>query len=186
MATTFSNPTVASQPTLYQHAYKKSAQYSTMGSGANTPTNVSPTSPHITGHFPAHAHHAPTIRPLKTPIYVPAALRRTEKRGRQSPPKIDSANDTPNGSFTAAGPFSQVAGDATPISPITRIATEDWNSIYDNAPLSPVSGPITKNHWQVRFVLLIFSLLLIFSIFVCRVPFLSRFVLTYRLWGRTV
>jgi hypothetical protein len=154
MATTFANTTAAPQPNPYQHNYKKSAQYteySGMGSGANTPTHTSPPSPRTVANFPAHSQHAPPIRPLKTPIYVPAALRRTEKPGRQSPPKIDSANHTPTGSFNASGSTSQVAGDVTPISPISRIATEDWNSIYDNAPLSPVAGPITKNHWQVCF-----------------------------------
>ena len=155
MATTFANTTAPPQPSPYHHAYKKSAQFTPMGSGANTPTNVSPTSPRTAGNFPAHAHHAPPIRPLKTPIYVPAALRRTEKPGRQSPPKIDSANHTPTGSFSGVGPSSHAAGDATLLSPISRIATEDWNSIYDNAPLSPVAGPITKNHWQVCSIFLI-------------------------------
>ena len=129
-----------------------------MGSGANTPANVSPTSPRTAGNFPAPAHHAPLIRPLKTPIYVPAALRRTEKPGRQSPPKIDSANHTPSGSFSIASSFSQALADATPVSPISRIATEDWNSIYETTPLSPVAGPISKNHWQVRCIFLVISL----------------------------
>lgn len=150
MAATFANTALSQQPTPYQHAYKKSGQFTATSSGANTPTNVSPTSPRTVGPFASHAHHAPPIRPLKTPIYVPAALRRTEKPTRQSPPKVDSANHTPTNSIGAGGPLSlsQAAGDGTPMSPVSRIANEDWHSIYENAPLSPVAGPITKNHWQ--------------------------------------
>ncbi|KAF2794439.1 hypothetical protein K505DRAFT_304032 [Melanomma pulvis-pyrius CBS 109.77] len=137
--------TVVSQPAPYQHhAYKTSAHYTPMGSGANTPTNVSPTSPRST-HLPLHARVVPTIEPRKPPIYVPAALRRTEKPGRQSPPKVDSAVESTNSSWSTGagvGPMGDLA------SPISRIMTEDVNSIYNDTPLSPIAGPITKNHWK--------------------------------------
>lgn len=151
MATDFSTPTAVPQPAPYQHhAYRKSGNfndYNTMGSGANTPMNVSPTSPRNTSHLPVHPHHVPQIRPMKPPIYVPAALRRTEKPARQSPPKVDSAVDnTPSwGSDVGFGP--PVGEGSTP--PVSRISTSDLNSIYENTPLSPIAGPITRNHWQV-------------------------------------
>lgn len=149
MATDFSTATVVSQPAPYQHhAYKNSSNYNPMTSGANTPMNVSPTSPRSTSHLPPHLNYAPQIRPPKNPIYVPAALRRTEKPARQSPPKVDSAVDTPNSSWGSGTGFGQASGDATPT--VSRIATEDLNSIYGDAPLSPITGPITRNHWQVR------------------------------------
>lgn len=142
MSTQFSGAAVAVQHNPFQHAYKKSALYSQIDSGANTPLNVSPTSPRTMSHLPAYPQHAPALRPLKTPGYIPAALRRTEKPGGRSPPTADSASDTPTASWASSG---QSPGDITPIS---RIATEDMRSIYDDTPLSPVTGPITRNHWQ--------------------------------------
>ncbi|KAF1952115.1 hypothetical protein CC80DRAFT_552548 [Byssothecium circinans] len=142
MATQFSSTTTATQPTPYQHAYKKSAQYAPMDSGANSPVNLSPTSPRDTSHPYTRSQHAPPLRPLKTPLYVPAALRRTEKR--QSPPKNDARVDTPNSNW-GHGPFGSGNGD---VAPVTRIATEDLNTIYNDMPLSPIAGPITRNHWQ--------------------------------------
>ncbi|KAJ4288426.1 hypothetical protein N0V90_011661 [Kalmusia sp. IMI 367209] len=144
MATDYSSATMAAQPT-YQHAYRKSALYGQMDSGSNTPINVSPTSPRNTSHMPTHPLHAPAIRPLKTPGYIPAALRRTQKPTRQSPPTVDTGVETPTTSWSTTGSYVQSPGDTTPI---TRIATEDMRSIYDDTPLSPVAGPITRNHWQ--------------------------------------
>jgi hypothetical protein len=140
--------TMASQPAHYQqHAYKTSAHYSPLGSGATTPTNISPTSPRTT-HAALHTKRVvPTIEPRKAPIYVPAALRRTEKPAKQSPPRTDSAMSTQNNSWNEGVASPAVDG---AVSPLSRIMTEDMNSLYRDAPLSPVSGPITRNHWQVR------------------------------------
>ncbi|KAF1976433.1 hypothetical protein BU23DRAFT_456402 [Bimuria novae-zelandiae CBS 107.79] len=146
MATQFSGAAVTAQPTPFQHGYKKSTQlYGQTDSGRNTPMNVSPTSPRTTGHLPHYPQHAPSIRPLRTPNYIPAALRKTEKPAGRSPPKADSSLDASTTSWSASGSFGQSPGDSTPIS---RIATEDMRSIYDDTPLSPVTGPITRNHWQ--------------------------------------
>lgn len=151
MATELSSAPIVPQPAPYQHhAYNKSAQYMPMGSGANTPLNISPTSPRTTSHLPLHTQqHAPPIRPLKTPNYIPAALRKTEKPNRQSPPKVDSAVDTPASSWNVGSPLGPAAGD---VGPLSRIATEDLHSIYNDVPLSPGSGKPTQNHWQVRFI----------------------------------
>lgn len=147
MSTQFSGAAVTVQHNPFQHAYKKSALYSQMDSGSNTPMNVSPTSPRTMSHLPAYTQHAPPLRPLRTPDYIPAALRRTQKPGGRSPPNTDAASDTPNTSWGSSGLSAQTPGDITPLS---RIATEDMRSIYDDTPLSPVTGPITRNHWQVR------------------------------------
>ena len=150
MAGDFSTATVAPQPAPFQHhAYKSSAHYTPMGSGANTPMNVSPTSPRNTSLLSAGEprQYRPLNQP-KTPIYVPAALRKTENPMRQSPPKVDSAVNTPDGSWGSAGASGQSIGDG--IQTVSRIATEDLNSIYGDVPLSPITGPITRNHWQVR------------------------------------
>lgn len=148
MATQFSTHPVAAQPGPYQqHAYKSSANY-TMQSGHNTRLNSSPTSPRSTTNLALHPNNAPQLRPRQQPIYVPAALRRTEKPVRQSPPQDDSAVETPNSSWTLGAGFSQSPGEPLP-GGIGRIATEDLHSLNNDVPLSPVSGPITRNHWKV-------------------------------------
>ncbi|PVH99664.1 hypothetical protein DM02DRAFT_419525 [Periconia macrospinosa] len=144
MATDFSSANVAAKPTPYQHAYRKSAQYAPINFGANTPMNASPTSPRSSTIVQPPAHqtngNGALLRPLKTPLYIPAALRRTENR-RPSPPKCD----TPVDGWNRQSPFASGASD---VGPLARIATEDMNNIYNDGPLSPIAGPITRNHWQ--------------------------------------
>jgi hypothetical protein len=147
MATTFSTATAIPQHAPYQHhAYRKSthSQYSPTGSGVNTPANVSPTSPRNT-HLPLARHQG--IYQPRTAIGIPAALRKTEKPSSKSPPKVDSGLSSPNQSWSA-GAYGWVAneGSATPAS---HIGNEDMQSLYSAEPLSPVAGPITRNHWQV-------------------------------------
>lgn len=142
--------TMVSQPTMYHHAYKTSGQYTPMASGTNTPNNLSPTSPRSGSQFSNYPQHAPQIRRPKNPIYVPAALRRTEKPQRQSPPKVDSAVDSPNGSWGSGPASGPQAGGHSQANSLSLITGEDLNSIYGDTPLSPVAGPITRNHWQVR------------------------------------
>lgn len=161
---------MAAKPTPYQHAYRKSAQYAPINFGANTPMNASPTSPRssIMSQPPTHQPNGPHLRPLKTPLYIPAALRRTENT-RPSPPKCD----TPVDSWNPQSPFGAGPGDA---GPLARIATEDLNSIYNDGPLSPISGPITRNHWQVRTIFQFSplpSLLFLRFFAFCRFSFLS-------------
>ncbi|KAI4673528.1 uncharacterized protein J4E88_008583 [Alternaria novae-zelandiae] len=146
MATTFSTATAIPQHAPYQHhAYRKSthSQYSPTHSGVNTPANVSPTSPRTT-HLPLARHQG--IYQPRTAIGIPAALRKTEKPSSKSPPKVDSGVSSPNQGWSA-GTYGWVAneGSATPVS---QIGNEDMQSLYNAEPLSPVAGPITRNHWQ--------------------------------------
>jgi hypothetical protein len=121
-----------------QHAYRKSAQYSPTGSAMNTPTNISPTSQQL-----PLARHQGIYQP-RTAIGIPAALRKTERPGSKSPPKVDSAaNSTYNG-WSASSTYGWTANDSS-TTPISQIGNEDYNA----EPLSPVAGPITRNHWQV-------------------------------------
>lgn len=143
MATQFSTATaIPSHPAPYQqHGYRKSTQYSPTG----TPMNISPTSPRETTNM---LHYPRTIRPVKQAMGVPAALRKTERPAKYSPPEYDSGCASPNGGWAVNGGFpSANDGAATPIS---QVNNEDMHSIYNEMPLSPIAGPITRNHWQVR------------------------------------
>ncbi|KAF1844105.1 uncharacterized protein K460DRAFT_157706 [Cucurbitaria berberidis CBS 394.84] len=145
MATTFSTATAIPQPPAYQHhAYRKSAQYSPTGSTSNTNINVSPTSPRTT-QLPLGRHQG--IYQPRTAIGIPAALRRTEKPGGKSPPRIDSGVGSPNNGWITNGACRQVANDGS-ATPVSQIGNEDMQSLYNDVPLSPVTGPITRNHWQ--------------------------------------
>ncbi|KAF2124680.1 hypothetical protein P153DRAFT_301284 [Dothidotthia symphoricarpi CBS 119687] len=145
MATQYS--TAVSQPAPYQrHAYRKSAQYSPTGSAMHTPMNISPSSPRNT-QAPMHQQQHMGIRPLKTAIGVPAALRKTERPIKQSPPKVDSARTSPNNGWVGGSPFGQLSNDRA-VTPVSQVGNEDMHSIYNDVPMSPTAGPITRNHWQ--------------------------------------
>jgi len=122
-------------------------QYSPTGSAANTPVNVSPASPRST-HLPLQRHQG--IYQPRTAIGVPAALRRTERPNSKSPPKLDSGVGSPNSAWNVNPGTPQAAreGSSTPGS---QVANEDMRSIYNDMPLSPTAGSITRNHWQVRY-----------------------------------
>lgn len=148
MATQFSTATtIPPHHAPYQHhAYRKSTQYSPNGSATNTPMNVSPTSPRTsTTTLPLQRHQG--IYPSRTAIGVPAALRKTEKPGSKSPPRLDSGVGSPSSGWQVnAGIQASNDGVATPIS---QVGNEDMRSIYNDVPMSPTAGPITRNHWQV-------------------------------------
>ncbi|KAF2010976.1 hypothetical protein BU24DRAFT_355800, partial [Aaosphaeria arxii CBS 175.79] len=129
-----------------QHGYKNSTNYQpTMRSGNTSPLNSSPASPGSNSNLPQYPNYPTQLRPQKPPIYVPAALRRTQ-RPNQSPPKVDSVMDPTESPWMNSFPQSPGV-DGSP-SPFPRISTEDLHSIHEDTPLSPVCGPITKNHWQ--------------------------------------
>ncbi|EFQ93261.1 hypothetical protein PTT_09420 [Pyrenophora teres f. teres 0-1] len=152
MATTFSTATAIPQQhqhAPYQHhAYRKSthSQYSPTNSAMmNAPANISPTSPRNTTQLPLGRHQG--IYQPRTAIGIPAALRRTEKPANKSPPKTDSALNSPNHGWSVGGPYAWNANESSATS-ITQVGNEDMKSLYNDEPLSPVSGPITRNHWQ--------------------------------------
>jgi hypothetical protein len=143
MATQFRSATAMpampnNQPSYQHHAYRKSAQYSPTG----TPMNVSPTSPRDVNNLLRY-HQA--TRPSKQALGVPAALRRTDFK--QSPPKYDSACASPNSGWAVNGGFPSTNGGVD--SPVAQVNNEDMHSIYNEMPMSPIAGPITRNHWQV-------------------------------------
>jgi hypothetical protein len=77
------------------------------------------------------------LRSPRSPMYVPAVLRPTEKPVRQSPPKR-------GGQGEAADPEDGPQEDAD-TSSVRRIVTEEWNETR----LEDVTGPPSRNHWKV-------------------------------------
>ena len=117
-----------------------------------SPSQSSPTSPR--GSTTLANLNQPTrqLRPHKQPLYVPAALRPTEKPIRNSPPKNGEQQAT--GSAAAAtGAGDGLEGRtrtiiATPATPtaVTRVQSDEW----PDEVLGDVTGPPSRNHWKVR------------------------------------
>ncbi|BCS18572.1 FYVE zinc finger domain-containing protein [Aspergillus puulaauensis] len=119
---------------------------SPMNSGSSTPSNNSPTSPRQQC-LPLQNRQ---LRPPKAPLYVPAALRPTERPSKPSPPtpprsvhgSLDSLNDGETGETvsrrTTLESFSSGGG-------ISKLAENEW---MKNEQLGEVTGLPTRDHWK--------------------------------------
>ncbi|KAF2396407.1 FYVE-domain-containing protein [Trichodelitschia bisporula] len=141
MATTLPNP-FTSPPSSTRlpsppssHPYTSQAAYTPPSSSESTQTPASPT-----WAIPPHLQHACQLRPPKSPMYVPAVLRPTEKPIRQSPPKT---------SGHLGGEARRSIEDLRPgdnLAPfLSRIVTDEWNE--DEGPCK-VTGAPSRNHWK--------------------------------------
>ncbi|KAL4900905.1 hypothetical protein BDW74DRAFT_160781 [Aspergillus multicolor] len=119
---------------------------SPINSGANTPANNSPTSPRQQ-FLPLQTRQ---LRPPKAPLYVPAALRPTERPSKPSPPtpprsvhgSLDSLNEGETGETVTrrATMESFHSGSA-----ISKTAENEW---MKNEHLGEVTGLPTREHWK--------------------------------------
>jgi hypothetical protein len=121
---------------------------SPVNSAANT-ANSSPTSPRQQ-FLPLQTRQ---LRPPKGPLYVPAALRPTERPQKPSPPtpprsvhgSLDSLNDgseEPQPSLTRRSTIESAASGG-----ISKLAENEW---MKNEQLGEVTGLPTRDHWKVR------------------------------------
>lgn len=132
-------------------------QYSPSDSTANTPMNQSPLSPHHPSNF-ALPLTGRQLRPSKSPMYVPAALRPTERPHRASPltpprslhgstDSLDRAGESRPASRRSTtstkrrGPLGKVTEDEA--ATITSEADDD-----DDENFPPVEGAPTRQHWK--------------------------------------
>jgi hypothetical protein len=125
-------------------------QISPADSAANSPNNDSPTSPRshhsLQYHIPGQVRQ---LRPMKSPLYVPAALRPTERPTKttpMTPPKsmygsLDSLEDG-----NAEG-HSRVDGTRAPLD---LVVENDW---FGDEHLGEVTGEPTREHWKVSIML---------------------------------
>ncbi|OQE14728.1 hypothetical protein PENSTE_c033G09425 [Penicillium steckii] len=130
----------ANQISVYGHP-------SPTNSTTTTPSNNSPTSPRLTT---AALHQLPLqsrqLRPPKGPLYVPAALRPTERPQKSSPitpPRsvhgsLDSLNED-------AEPISRRSTMESRSSGISKSAEHEW---MKNESLGEVTGHPTRDHWK--------------------------------------
>jgi hypothetical protein len=118
---------------------------SPMNSGASTPANNSPTSPRQQ-YLPLQTRQ---LRPPKAPLYVPAALRPTERPSKPSPPtpprsmhgSLDSLNDGETNEPVPRRPTLETVNSGG----ISKLAEDEWMKTED---LGEVTGLPTRDHWK--------------------------------------
>ena len=124
------------------HFYNPQQQPSPEDSIPATPNNISPTSPKdnfLKYYLPNQVRQ---LRPPKSPLYVPAALRPTERNPRPSPmtpPKsLHGSLDSLDGAFD-----TRMGSEAQPSLDQFR------HAFMVEEELGEVSGPPTRQHWKV-------------------------------------
>lgn len=132
-------------------------QFSPSETALNTPINQSPSSPEYPSNFSALPLAGRQLRPPKSPMYIPAALRPTEKPHRAAPL-------TPPRSLHGSTESLERTGGSRPVSRRSTASgrkriglqgvAEDENTLH-NAPLDddddypPVEGMPTREHWKL-------------------------------------
>lgn len=138
-STTTISPLSANQISVYGHP-------SPVNSASATPANNSPTSPRLQ-HLPLQSRQ---LRPLKGPLYVPAALRPTERPQKSSPPtpprsahgSLDSLNDEEPSALASRRSTMESNYSNT----ISKLAENEW---MKTEHLGQVTGLPTREHWKV-------------------------------------
>ncbi|KAF2231376.1 hypothetical protein EV356DRAFT_506942 [Viridothelium virens] len=100
--------------------------------------DVSPTFQQERSFYYQHARHQ-QIRPQKSPLYVPAVYRPTERPVRQ--PVTPPAGAETSFDLSRSPAAQRASGE---VSGLARIVTDEWNE----AALGKVTGLPTKNHWK--------------------------------------
>lgn len=120
----------------------------------NTPLNMSPSSPHAASQFPS----LPTrqLRPPKTPMYVPAALRPTERPPRPSPltpPRsVHGSTDSLDGAESGRPVSRRSTIDTRKQVSLSKVSEDSQSQTSEEAvptsDLPKVTGPPTRGHWK--------------------------------------
>lgn len=125
-----------------------------------TTTDNSPTSPRLSS---AALHQLPLqsrqLRPPKAPLYVPAALRPTERPQKHSPPtpprsvqgSLDSLSDSET--HEPISRRSTMESTTSSSGVISKLAEDEW---MKNEHLGSVTGLPTRDHWKVSIFFALF------------------------------
>jgi hypothetical protein len=119
-------------------------QISPADSATNSPNNVSPTSPR--SHHPHLQYHVPgqvrQLRPMKSPLYVPAALRPTERPNKDTPMTPPKSL---HGSLDSLENAAQSNADGRK-APLDLVVENNWVA---DENLGDVTGEPARDHWKV-------------------------------------
>lgn len=121
-------------------------QISPADSATNSPNNVSPTSPrahnYVQYHIPGQVRQ---LRPMKSPLYVPAALRPTERPERTNPMTPPKSLHASLESLENRKTDGHVNNDSR-TAPLDLVVENRW---IGNEHLGEVTGEPTREHWKV-------------------------------------
>ncbi|KAL8770497.1 MAG: hypothetical protein Q9209_003752 [Squamulea sp. 1 TL-2023] len=134
-------------------------QFSPSDSAVNTPMDQSPLSPNHPSNFPALPLTGRQLRPPKSPMYVPAALRPTERPHRTTPLTPPRSLHGSTDSLDRTGHESRPVSRRSTASTRKRITlnqvAEDETSLdhndhneEDDSDLPPIEGTPTRAHWK--------------------------------------
>ena len=122
-----------------QPAYTSQVPLTPPDSDSSSPRETSSSPRSIHSALPAHLQQLQTkqLRTPRSPMYVPAVLRPTEKPVKSSPPK--------RGGLTTTTDSNDGTQEEDDTSSVTRIYTGEWN----DTRLGDTTGPPSRNHWKV-------------------------------------
>lgn len=124
-------------------------QISPAQSASNTPLNVSPTSPRNPNMLPPFSLATRQIRAPKSPMYIPAVLRPTERPHRPSPltpPRsVHGSTDSLDGSKIPLPPSRTSTSDGK--NKVTRVEDISEEPVPEQ-PMGGVTGVPTRSHWK--------------------------------------
>jgi len=150
MAANFSRAETYATPPNSQINHYRAQQISPVNSASATPLNVSPTSPRITNQLPYLPLHTRQLRPPKSPLYVPAVLRPTERPVRQSPltpPRsVHGSLDSLDGSEAGRTLSRRSTGESMKKAGLGRLVEDERTG---ESGLDAVTGLPTREHWKV-------------------------------------
>lgn len=120
----------------------------------NTPLNMSPSSPHASSQLSPLATRQ--LRPPKTPMYVPAALRPTERPPRASPltpPRsVHGSTDSLDGAESRQPMSLRSNTDSRKQASLSKVSENGQlqasEQAVPTADLPEVTGPPTRGHWK--------------------------------------
>ncbi|OAX85548.1 hypothetical protein ACJ72_00086 [Emergomyces africanus] len=119
-------------------------------SATATPTNNSPTSPRPQN-AQLHQLHLQSrqLRPPKSPLYVPAVLRRTERATKLAPltpPRsVHGSLDSLDDQTENVGPITRRSTFESVKSAVSKLAEDEW---LKDENLGEVTGSPTREHWK--------------------------------------
>ncbi|KAL8689909.1 MAG: hypothetical protein Q9218_004528 [Villophora microphyllina] len=130
-------------------------QFSPSETASNTPMNQSPSSPDYPSNFSALPLAGRQLRPPKSPMYIPAALRPTEKPHRASPltpPRsLHGSTESLDRTHESRPVSRRSTASARKRMGLKQVA-EDENFMddasVDDENLPPVEGMPTREHWK--------------------------------------
>lgn len=155
IADTMSSTTTASAPAIVTAATASNQiAFSGQSSPLNTNVDNSPTSPRL---ITAALHQLPMqcrqLRPPKSPLYVPAALRPTERPFKLSMPPSSRTVHTPVDNFDETEPTAPITRQSTDDSTRSAVSKQAEDSWMKTEQLGEVTGLPTRDHWKVSFLI---------------------------------